>query len=223
MWTAPVGVLALMAKVVLTSGLGILLTLAWYGATVLLGLAAHALLVYPLTVRAFSPVSPIAFFRALREVHLTAFSTSSSAATLAVNLRTAERAFGVPPRIAGFVLPLGATMNMDGTALYQGVATVFIAQVYGVELDLAAQLSIVLTATVASIGAAPVPGAGMVMLAVIITPLGLPIEGLALIFGIDRFLDMCRTVVNVTGDAACAVIVAATEGEALAIDAGGAR
>lgn len=213
MWTAPVGVAALMTKVILASGLGILATLAFYGLTVVLGLAIHGLAVYPLAVRLFTPVRAFDFLRALREVHLTAFSTSSSAATLAVNLKACEERLSVPPRIAGFVLPLGATLNMDGTALYQGVAAVFIAQVYGIDLDLPAQLSMVLTATLASIGAAPVPGAGMVMLAVIMAPLGIPLEGLALIFGIDRLLDMCRTVVNVTGDAACTVIVAAREGE----------
>jgi Na+/H+-dicarboxylate symporter len=223
MTTAPFGVMGLMAKLVLTSGAGVLLPLAGYGLTVLLGLAVHMTLVYPLTVRLWAGLSPATFLGALREVHLTAFSTSSSAATLAVNLGALERSLGVPPRIAGFVLPLGATVNMDGTALYQGVATLFIAQVYGIDLTPGAQASVVVTATLASIGSAPVPGAGMVMLALILTPLGIPVEGLALIMGLDRLLDMCRTVVNVTGDAACAVVVAATEGERLAVAQGSNR
>lgn len=213
MYSAPVGVLALMTKVILMSGIGILGTLAGYGLTVLLALAIHMFLTYSLTVKAFTKVSVLDFFRALRLVHLTAFSTSSSAATLPINISAMQKRLNVSQPISSFVLPLGATINMDGTALYQGVAAVFIAQVYGLDLTFGQQLTILLTATLASIGAAPVPGAGMVMLAVIMAPLNIPLEGLALIFGIDRFLDMCRTVLNVTGDAACSVMVASSEGE----------
>lgn len=216
MWTAPLGVLALMAKVILVSGLSILTTLAAYGIAVLAGLVVHFAVVYSATVWIFARLSPLDFFRALRPAHLTAFSTSSSAATLPVNMKCVQENLGVSKPVTSFVLPLGATINMDGTALYQGVAAVFIAQVFGIDLTVSQQLAILLTATLASIGAAPVPGAGMVMLAIILEPLGIPIEGLALIFGIDRFLDMCRTVLNITGDAACAVMVAATEGEAVA-------
>ncbi len=215
MWTAPVGVLALMAKVILVSGLSILATLAAYGLTVLVGLALHFFLTYSATVWFFARLSPLAFLRALRPAHLTAFSTSSSAATLPVNMKCVQEGLGVSKPVTSFVLPLGATVNMDGTALYQGVAAVFIAQVFGMDLSLGQQATILLTATLASVGAAPVPGAGMVMLAIILEPLGIPVEGLALIFGIDRFLDMCRTVLNVTGDAACTVMVAATEGESV--------
>jgi Na+/H+-dicarboxylate symporter len=213
MWLAPIGVFALMAKVILASGLSILGTLAGYGLAVMIALAIHFFVVYSLTVKLFSRLRVIDFWRGLRDVFITAFSTSSSAATLPVNMRSCQRRLNIPPTITSFVLPLGCTVNMDGTAVYQGVAAVFIAQVYGIDLTAGQQLSIILTATLASIGTAPVPGAGMVMLAVIMTPLGIPTEGLALIFGIDRFLDMCRTILNVTGDAACSVMVASTEGE----------
>jgi Na+/H+-dicarboxylate symporter len=213
MWSAPVGVLALMTKVILMSGIGILGTLAGYGLTVLIALAIHFFFTYSLTVKTFTKLSVLDFFRAMRLTHLTAFSTSSSAATLPVNMATMQQRLNISQPISSFILPLGATVNMDGTALYQGVAAVFIAQVYGIDLTVSQQLAILLTATLASIGAAPVPGAGMVMLAVIMAPLNIPLEGLALIFGIDRFLDMCRTVLNVTGDAACAAMVASSEGE----------
>ena len=213
MWLAPIGVFALMAKVILASGLSILGTLAGYALAVMLGLAIHFFAVYSLTVKLFSRLRIVDFWRGLRDVFITAFSTSSSAATLPVNMRSCRQRLNIPPTITSFVLPLGCTVNMDGTAVYQGVAAVFIAQVYGMDLTAGQQLSIILTATLASIGTAPVPGAGMVMLAVIMTPLGIPAEGLALIFGIDRFIDMFRTVLNVTGDAACTVMVASTEGE----------
>lgn len=220
MWTAPIGVLALMAKVILVSGLSILGTLAAYGITVLISLAIHFFTVYSATVWFFARLSPLDFLRVLRPAHLTAFSTSSSAATLPINMKCVQEGLGVSKSVTSFVLPLGATVNMDGTALYQGVAAVFIAQVFGMDLSTGQQLTILLTATLASIGAAPVPGAGMVMLAIILEPLGIPIEGLALIFGIDRFLDMCRTILNITGDASCAVMVAATEGEKVALSVG---
>ena len=141
------------------------------------------------------------------------FTTASSSGTLPITMKSAEENLGVSKSITSFVLPLGATINMDGTAIYQGICAFFIAQVYGIELSLTAQLTIILTATLASIGTAGVPGAGMIMLGMVLQSVGLPIEGIALIAGVDRVLDMMRTCVNVTGDAACATIVAATEGE----------
>jgi Na+/H+-dicarboxylate symporter len=153
--------------------------------------------------------------RAIRQAQLIAFSTSSSSATLPVSLRCAQERLGISSPVASFVLPLGSTVNMDGTAMYQGVAAVFIAQVFQLDLSLQAQLSIVLTATMASIGAAGVPGAGMITLALVLTTIGVPMAGLALILGIDRILDMCRTAVNVTGDLAVTAVVARSEGEEL--------
>jgi Na+/H+-dicarboxylate symporter len=153
------------------------------------------------------------FYREMGSVQLLGFSSSSSAATLPLNMETVREKLGVSERVTSFVLPLGATMNMDGTALYQGVAAVFIAQVYGLPLTMMDQLTVVLTATMASIGTAAVPGAGLVMLVIVLNAIGVPVEGIALILGIDRLLDMCRTVVNVTGDAAVAIIVADSENE----------
>ena len=212
---APIGVFALIAAVTAEFGFGILGTLGWYSLAVVLGLALHAFGVYgPLVY--FGTRGRMAlgrFYRGLRNVQLLAFSSSSSAATLPLTLRATQEKLGVSERVAAFVLPLGATINMDGTALYQGVAAVFIAQVYGLSLGFADQAAIVLTATLASIGTAAVPGAGLVMLVIVLQTAGIPVEGIALIFGVDRVLDMCRTVVNVTGDAAVATVVAASEGE----------
>jgi Na+/H+-dicarboxylate symporter len=213
MLTAPVGAMALMARVVMQTGVGILGTLLAYTLTVLVAYAIQFGVVYSLTVRVFAGISPLVFWKGMRETFLTAFSTSSSAATLPVNLKGVRENLGVPAPIANFCLPLGATVNMDGTSIFQGVASVFIAQVYGGDISLGGQLSILMTALLASIGTAPVPGAGIIMLGVIMIPLGIPLEGIALILGVDRFLDMCRTVLNITGDAACSVMVAATEGE----------
>ena len=212
---APVGVFALIAAVTAEFGFGILGTLGWYSLAVVLGLALHVVGVYgPLVYVGTRGRMPLGrFFRGLRNVQLLAFSSSSSAATLPLTIRAAREKLGVSERVAAFVLPLGATINMDGTALYQGVAAVFIAQVYGLSLGLADQATIVLTATLASIGTAAVPGAGLIMLVIVLQTAGIPVEGIALIFGVDRVLDMCRTVVNVTGDAAVATVVAATEGE----------
>ena len=158
-------------------------------------------------------MNPIAFFKGIRPAQLIAFSTSSSNATLPVTIECAEENLGVSEEVSSFVLPLGATINMDGTALYQGVAAIFIAQVYGIHLTLGDQLTIVVMATLASIGAAGVPGIGVITLAMVLETLGLPLEGIALILGVDRLLDMIRTTVNITGDASAAVVVAATEGE----------
>ena len=215
MRVAPYGVFALIAAVTAEFGFAILGTLGWYGLTVVLGLVLHLYGVYGVMLRTLTRgrIQLGRFYRTLASVHLLAFSSSSSAATLPLNMETVRDRLGASDRVTSFVLPLGATVNMDGTALYQGVAAMFIAQVYGLTLTFADQIAIVLTATLASIGTAAVPGAGLVMLVIVLESVGVPVEGIALIFGIDRLLDMCRTVVNVTGDAAVALIVAASEDE----------
>lgn len=187
--------------------------LGFYGLTVLVGLALHVGLVYGSLVHFLTPYRIRVFSGKLIPVQLLAFSTSSSNATLPVTMEVVEKEIGVSEEIASFSLPLGATVNMDGTALYQGVATVFIAQAMGIPLDFAAQATIVLTATLASIGTAGVPSAGIVTLVIILQSVGVPIAGIALILGIDRILDMVRTVVNVTGDAVVATLVAHSEGQ----------
>ena len=212
---APFGVAALVAEVIGLSGWSVLQALLVYGLTVVIGLAIHAVLIYGGLVQVLAKVSLLTFMRAIRQAQLIAFSTSSSSATLPVSLRCAQERLGISSPVASFVLPLGSTVNMDGTAMYQGVAAVFIAQVFQLDLSLQAQLSIVLTATMASIGAAGVPGAGMITLALVLTTIGVPMAGLALILGIDRILDMCRTAVNVTGDLAVTAVVAKSEGEQL--------
>jgi Na+/H+-dicarboxylate symporter len=208
---APFGVFGLIAPVVGKFGLAILVTMIQYSFVVLLGLAIHMLVVYSFSVRVLSGLNPIRFFKGIRSAQLIAFSTSSSNATLPVNMECCEQRLNVPKQICSFVLPLGATINMDGTALLQGVAAVFVAQVYAIPLTMTDQLLILLTATLASVGAAGVPGAGIITLTMILQTIGIPLEGLGLILGVDRFLDMCRTVVNITGDATCAVFVARTE------------
>ena len=215
---APYAVFALIASVVSRFGADVLRSLAVYSAVVVAGLALHAFGTYGVLVSLLARMSPLDFFRRIREVPLIAFSTSSSNATLPVTVETAQEKLGVSRPVASFVLPLGATINMDGTALYQGVATVFIAQVYGVELGLGALLTVVLTATLASIGAAGVPGAGIVTLILVLQSVGLAGQaaaGIALILGVDRVLDMLRTATNVTGDLSCAAFVARSEGETL--------
>jgi Na+/H+-dicarboxylate symporter len=210
---APIGVMALIASVVGRFGLDILVSLIKYALVVVAGLTIHLVVVYSSAVRILGRMSPITFFRGIRPAQLIAFSTSSSNATLPVTIECAEENLGVSEEVSSFVLPLGATINMDGTALYQGVAAIFIAQVYGIHLTLGDQFTIVVMATLASIGAAGVPGIGVITLAMVLETLGLPLEGIALILGVDRLLDMLRTTVNITGDASAAVIVAATEGE----------
>ncbi len=210
---APIGVFALIAAIIGRYGVDILQTLVVYAAVVLAGLLVHATLVYPTAVRLFAGMGPRWFFKGIAPAQLVAFSTSSSNATLPVTMESVEENLGVRDEVASFVLPLGATINMDGTALYQGVATIFIAQVYGLGLGIQEQLLVVLTATLASIGAAGVPGVGMITLALVLQTVGVPVQGIALILGVDRILDMCRTAVNITGDASCAVVVAASEGE----------
>ncbi|HUP20617.1 MAG TPA: dicarboxylate/amino acid:cation symporter [Gemmatimonadota bacterium] len=214
---APFGVFALIAAIIGQYGLGILRTLLVYSAVVVGGLLIHAAVVYPAAVRFLAGMNPIWFFKGIAPAQLVAFSTSSSNATLPVTMECAEENLGVSEEVSAFVLPLGATINMDGTALYQGAATIFIAQVYGLDLTISQQLMVVLTATLASIGAAGVPGVGMITLALVLQTVGIPLEGIALILGVDRILDMCRTTVNITGDSACAVVVAASEGELAAV------
>lgn len=219
MLTAPVAVFALLANVVATSGdPNLLLALLKYSGVVLLGLALM-IAFYSLVVGTFTRYNPWTFLSKISPAQLLAFSTSSSAATLPVTMERVEEHIGVDKDISSFVLPVGATINMDGTSLYQGVAAVFISQALGFELTFADQLTIVLTALLASIGSAAVPGAGMVMLVIVLEAIGFPPDklaiGLALIFAVDRPLDMCRTVVNVTGDATVSMMVAKSLGRVL--------
>ncbi|MDR5659126.1 dicarboxylate/amino acid:cation symporter [Serpentinicella sp. ANB-PHB4] len=210
---APYGVFALIVPVVAVNGPSVLAPLVKVIIAVYLGALIHAIVVYSSIVKAFGKMNPLKFFKGVAPAATVAYSTASSAGTLPVTIKSAKENLGVSNGVASFVLPLGATINMDGTALYQGVCALFVAQVYGLELALAQQVTIVLTATLASIGTAGVPGAGFIMLTMVLTAVGLPIEGAALIAGIDRVLDMARTAVNVVGDSAVAVAVAATEDE----------
>ena len=215
---APFGVFALMAGVIAKLGedanqLGEFLTaLVSYAGTVILGLLLHLFLVYTVLIRFVAKVPVVHFMRSMVPAQLMAFSSSSSAATLPVTMECVEKKVGVHEEVSSFVLPLGATINMDGTGLYQGVAAVFIATLYGMDLSLVQQLQIVLTASLASIGTAAVPGVGIVMLVIVLDQIGVPAEGIALILGVDRPLDMCRTTLNITGDATVATVVAAKEG-----------
>jgi Na+/H+-dicarboxylate symporter len=213
MKTAPYAVFALIAAVTADFGAEILVVLLRYALVVLLGLALHVTVVYSVAIKIFTRTKIKAFFKGIRPAQIIAFSSSSSSATLPITMECAEENLGVPREISSFALPLGATVNMDGTALYQGVAAVFIAQVYGMDLDLGQQLTIVLTATLASIGTAATPGASMATLVIVLKSIGVPVEGIGLILGLDRILDMCRTAVNVTGDASCAMVVAALDGK----------
>jgi len=229
MYMAPLGVFALLADVItavaqddLRQVLELISALGYYSAAVLIGLFLHMAITYTGLVKFFTPLTLRQFYRALVPVQLVAFSTSSSGATLPVTMETCEKEIGVSEEVSSFVLPLGATINMDGTALYQAIAAVFIAQTVGMDLNLGAQLTIVFTALLASIGTAAVPGAGIVMLIIILEAVGVPAAGIGLILGVDRILDMCRTVTNVTGDAAVATIVAASEGELHPVLANGA-
>ena len=188
----PIGVFCLMTQLGATLGLAEIAKVAMYFATIVIALLAHAALVYPLLLKSLTGLSPLAFLAKMREPLLVAFSTSSSGATLPVTLRTVEHKLGVPNNVASFAVPLGATINMDGTAIMQGVATIFIAQFYGIDLGLTALLTVVLTATLASIGTAAVPGVGLITLTLVLDQVGLPVEGIALIIGVDRLLDMLR-------------------------------
>ncbi|HYG14324.1 MAG TPA: dicarboxylate/amino acid:cation symporter [Bacteroidia bacterium] len=220
MLMAPIGVFALISSVITdlagndpSQTINLLKALGLYVITVLLGLVLHAGLVYLPMVKFLAKLSPLWFLKRMRPVHLLAFSTSSSNATLPLNIENTEERMGVKKEIASFVLPLGATVNMDGTSLYQSVAAIFIAQAFNIDLSFTDQLLIILTATLASIGSAGVPGAGMVMLAIVLNSVGIPVEGIALIMGPDRILDMCRTVINVTGDTTVATVIARREGK----------
>jgi Na+/H+-dicarboxylate symporter len=213
MLTAPLGVFALIANVIMFQGVAAILPLLKYGLTIVTVLIVQALVVYGIALKILGRVNPIQFYKKFWPVMVVAFSTSSSNATLPVTLETCEEKLGVPRSISSFTIPLGATMNMDGTAIMQGVATIFIAQVYGMSLGIPQMLMVILTATLASIGTAGVPGAGIVMLSMVLTQVGIPAAGIPLILSIDRILDMMRTVVNVTGDAAGTVIIANSEKE----------
>ena len=210
---APYGVFCLTARVFADQGVDVLGRLLGYFLTVLLVLLVHMFVTYPLLLIALGRLSPRPFFRKLRSPLSVAFSTASSNATLPVTLRTVEKRLGVDRSVASFTVPLGATMNMDGTAIMQGVATVFIAQASNVDIGPAGYLTIVLTATLASIGTAGVPGVGTVMLAMVLQQMKLPMEGIPVILAVDRLLDMARTAVNITGDSAVSCVVARSEGK----------
>jgi Na+/H+-dicarboxylate symporter len=220
MLIAPLGVFALIANTIttvagddLTRVLELLGALGYYFLVVVLGLVVHTGVTYVVLLKLFTPMKIKTFFAGIAPAQLVAFSTSSSGATLPVTMERCEENLGISEEVSSFVLPLGATVNMDGTALYQAVAAVFISQALGMELDLGQQLTIVLTAVIASIGTAAVPGAGIIMLVIILEAIGVPIAGIALVLGVDRILDMLRTVTNVTGDATVATVVAASENQ----------
>ncbi len=209
---APFAVFALIVPVIADLGLDVLGSLGLYVLTVVLGLTVVLFIEYPLWLRLLTPVRYGRFFRAIAPAQLLAFSSSSSGATLPVTMECCENRLGVRDDVVSFVVPLGATVNMDGTALYQGVATVFIAQMLAIDLSLGEQLMIVLTATLASIGTAAVPGVGIVMLVIVLESVDVPLEGIAVILGVDRILDMCRTVVNISGDCMVCAVVGHAEG-----------
>jgi DAACS family dicarboxylate/amino acid:cation (Na+ or H+) symporter len=209
---APVGVAALVFSVASRVGLDILLILAAYMATVLTGLAIHQLVVYSLVLRFACGLSPILFFRRVRPVMVTAFSTSSSNATLPTTIETARTRLGIPGKVANFVLTLGSTFNQNGTALFEGVSVIFIAQAYGVPLGMDQQLLVLGMAILAGVGTAGVPGGSIPMIVPVLVGIGVPAEGIFIILGVDRLLDMCRTVLNVTGDMVAAAFIARSEG-----------
>lgn len=208
---APYGTFALIASAVGKQGFDALQAMFWYMLVVLLGLLVHFVVVYGSALKFMAKRNPIDVLKAYIPALTVAFSTSSSSATLPVSMEIAQKKLGVPKGISSFVQPLGATINMDGTAIMQGVATIFIAQVYGIDLTMSQMLIVVLTAVLASVGTAAVPGAGLIMLAMVLESVGLPVEGIALIIGIDRLLDMSRTMINCFGDLTCALYVAESE------------
>jgi Na+/H+-dicarboxylate symporter len=211
---APYGVFCLLTKVFASQGFSAILPMAKYFFVVLFCLVLHLILVYGvILLKVIGGLSPRKFFRKYAEVMIFGFSTASSNATLPINLEVTEKRLGVSNQVASFTIPFGATINMDGTAIMQGVATVFVAQVYGVELGFQGYIMTILTATLASIGTAGVPGVGLVMLAMVFNQVGLPVEGIGLIIGVDRLLDMSRTAVNVAGDAVVSCLVAKSEGQ----------
>jgi len=216
----PLGIIGIVAKVIADNieNLHLLAErLGLYMITVLIGLVIHGVITLPLFVRVFAKVNPLNHFKIMRVVLLTAFSTASSNAALSLNMEAIENKAGVSTKVTSFVLPLGATINMDGTALYECVAAMFIAQAYGIELTFVQQVVVVITALLASIGAAGIPMAGLVMISVILSAVGLPLEGVGLIIAVDRILDMCRTTINIWSDSCGAVIIAKSEGEILKI------
>lgn len=207
---SPMGVFCLIVPVVAKNGPSVLGSMAMVLLVAYIGYIIHTLVIYSFSVKVFAKLSPITFFKEMSPAIVLAFSSASSVGTLPLNLECTQK-MGAKKEIASFVLPLGATINMDGTAIYQGVCTIFIASCYGISLTLGQQIVVILTATLASIGTAGVPGAGMIMLAMVLQSVGLPTEGIALVAGIDRIFDMGRTVVNITGDAACAMVVSNLE------------
>lgn len=210
---APIGILGLVAPIIGQYGASVLLPLLKIILAVGIACLIHAVLVYSSSVRIFAKMNPMKFFKGVAPAAVVAFSTASSAGTLPVTIKNTQENLGVSNKISSFVLPLGATVNMDGTAIYQGVAVIFIAQFYGLDLTMMQIVTVVITTVLASIGTAGVPGAGMIMLAMVLSAIGLPLEGIALIAGVDRILDMFRTTVNIVGDASAAVVVAGTENE----------
>ncbi len=215
MRVAPIGVFCLIFSVTARFGFHLLVNLLQYVLTVVGGLAIFQFLGYPLILLLIAKYPPLEFFRKVRTVMITAFSTSSSNATLPTTLRTSEERLGIPNEIGGFVLPLGATMNMNGTALYEGATVLFLAQVFGVHLSLVSQLVVVLIAVLTAIGTAGIPGGSIPLLMMVLGMVGVPMEGIAIILGVDRILDMCRTTLNVTGDLVTATIVSRFEGVTL--------
>lgn len=208
---APVGVFFLMARTFSEQGIGLVMPMIGYFSAVILCLLLHFFGTFGLLMALVAKLNPLMFIRKMRSAHIFAFSTASSNATIPVNLQVVEKRLGVNNAIAAFTIPLGATINMDGTAIMQGVATVFIANVYGIDLSLSQYLTVIGMATLASIGTAGVPGVGLIMLAMVFNQVGLPVEGIGLIMGVDRVLDMLRTVVNITGDATVTCIIARGE------------
>ncbi|EPP4294797.1 dicarboxylate/amino acid:cation symporter [Vibrio navarrensis] len=209
---APYGVFFLMAKLFTGLGLGAIINLGEYFLVLTATLLIHGLVTYSLMLKGFTGLNPLTFLKKMEDAIMFAFSTASSNATIPATMETVKNRLGVDNKIASFTVPLGATVNMDGTAIMQGVATAFIAQAFNIDLSMGDYLMVILTATLASIGTAGVPGVGLVMLAMVLNQVGLPLEGIALIMGVDRLLDMIRTAVNITGDACVSVIVAKSEG-----------
>lgn len=207
---SPIGVFCLLSPVIASNGPAIIGSLAMVLLAAYVCYIIHAVVVYSFAVKTMGGMSPLKFFKGMLPAIMFAFSSSSSVGTLPINMECVEN-MGASKEVSSFVLPLGATINMDGTAIYQGVCAIFIASCYGIHLTLQQMLTMILTATLASIGTAGVPGAGMVMLAMVLTSVGLPVDGIALVAGVDRIFDMGRTVVNITGDASCSIIVSNME------------
>jgi DAACS family dicarboxylate/amino acid:cation (Na+ or H+) symporter len=209
---APFGVAALLFSITSRFGFHLLIALGFYVVTVLAGLTIHLFIVYPVLLKSFARYNPFKFFRKTKGVMLTAFSTSSSSATLPTTITVSQENLGIPSQITGFVLPLGATMNMNGTALFEGVTVLFLAQVFGVNLSIGVQIIVIIMSVITAVGAAGVPSGSIPLLVIVLAMVNVPVEGIAIILGVDRILDMCRTVLNVTGDITCAAYVSRSEG-----------